>query len=159
MRVFFLGLILLAVSSGVFAQDFGTYKIDKAWIVDVHDGDTVYIQDPTVPKMFGDRLGIRVNGIDTPEMHSQCTDPAAKEREQDLAKEAQALLKNKIDAAKTVEVDHVKDDKYGGRYVGDLMLDGTNVATSMLASGLALPYHGEKKVGWCDPANFPKRPN
>jgi endonuclease YncB( thermonuclease family) len=37
-------------------------------------------------------------------------------------------------------------DKYGGRVLGDLEIDGKYLSKLMIETGHAVEYHGEKKV-------------
>jgi endonuclease YncB( thermonuclease family) len=41
-------------------------------------------------------------------------------------------------------------DKYGGRVLGDVFLDGKRLSEMLIANGFARRYHGEKKSSWCD---------
>jgi len=47
-------------------KDYGTVAVDE--IVSVYDGDTFTVNIKSWPKIVGDHIGIRVNGIDTPEL-------------------------------------------------------------------------------------------
>mgnify|MGYP003334948626 FL=1 len=43
-----------------------------------------------------------------------------------------------------------KWDKYGGRVLGDLIIDDKRLSTRLLEAGFAVQYEGEKKVkDWC----------
>jgi endonuclease YncB( thermonuclease family) len=60
--------------------------VGPARIVHCHDGDTCTIIIPSLPDLFGDRLSIRIVGIDTPEMKGKC------DHERMLALQAKAFL-------------------------------------------------------------------
>ena len=46
--------------------------------VTVHDGDTIIVDFPTLPDVFGKRIEIRLNGIDTPELRDK--DPVVRRK-------------------------------------------------------------------------------
>jgi endonuclease YncB( thermonuclease family) len=41
-------------------------------------------------------------------------------------------------------------DKYGGRVIGDIMVDGASLRTMLIREGLAREYFGEAKTSWCN---------
>ncbi len=91
------------------------------------------------------RLGVRIAGIDTPEL-------ATKDMCEKLkAQKAKSLLKSLIDNAERVDVVEVKKDKYF-RILGTVLVDGHPVGEELIRRDLAYRYHGEGKVrrNWCD---------
>jgi micrococcal nuclease len=116
--------------------------IEYLWpIKQVVDGDTIEIIIPNFPlKMY-----VRVAGIDTPEKA-----PKAKcEKEDRLAVKASDFTKKLIANAQEVSFSGIKHDKYGGRVLATVELDGVDLSASLIEAGLARSYHGEKKKGWC----------
>lgn len=112
----------------------------------VIDGDTVEIAVGFLPAPLPPKLSIRVLGIDTPEKapRAKCEAEAAK------AKEASAFTKEAVAMAKTVDVQIKEWDKYGGRVLGHVILDGHSLSDMLIEEGLARPYHGEAKSSWCE---------
>ena len=41
-------------------------------------------------------------------------------------------------------------DKYGGRVLGHVIIDGQSLSDMLIRAGLARPYHGEAKSSWCE---------
>jgi endonuclease YncB( thermonuclease family) len=41
-------------------------------------------------------------------------------------------------------------DKFGGRVLGDIIVDGQSVRAGLIANGLAREYYGEAKQSWCN---------
>lgn len=117
------------------------YKIQR-----VIDGDTVEIAVPWIPPPLPPKLSIRVLGIDTPEKapRAQCEAEAKK------AAEASAFTKGKVATAQLVEIEIEKWDKYGGRVLGHVLLDGHSLSDMLIEAGLARPYKGEAKTSWCN---------
>jgi micrococcal nuclease len=56
--------------------------------------------------VFGDRISIRLVGIDTPEIQGRC------EREKQLAIEARDLLNEELKKANVIQIRHTARDKY-----------------------------------------------
>jgi endonuclease YncB( thermonuclease family) len=118
-----------------------------ARVVRVIDGDTLTVE-ATI--WLGQRLTVnaRVRGIDTPELHGAC------EREKAMAEAARSALARMTEAG-AVRLTNIANGKYAGRVLADVATDdGTDVAAYMLATGLARPYDGSARAGWCDLANL-----
>ncbi len=133
----FLFLILFVPS--LYAQTVYNYDIIR-----VIDGDTVEIDVPNLPKELS-KIKLRIYGIDSPESGSR----AKCESERKLAKTATEYAKKLIKNAKNVGIIIHKWDKYGGRIVGDLILDGKNFRDLMVDKELVNSYYGKKKQAWC----------
>lgn len=117
------------------------YKIQR-----VIDGDTVEISVPWIPPPLPPKLSIRVLGVDTPEKapRAQCEAEAKK------AAEASEFTKSAVQMATEIDVQIKTWDKYGGRVLGDVYIDGNSLAEMLIEAGLARPYKGEAKSSWCE---------
>lgn len=113
-------------------------------VTSVYDGDTLFIDIPDVPPVLGKRIGVRILGMDTPELHSL----NACEKRKGL--EAKAALVEMLRGAKRVDIIDVKRDKYF-RILGTVLIDGRSATQELIRRKLAYPYHGEKKPkrNWC----------
>lgn len=113
-------------------------------VVEVYDGDTIFIDLPGQHPLFGKRMGVRILGIDTPEIRTkdQC--------EKRKAKEAKKMLEKIITQAKRVDIVDIKKDKFF-RILGRIVADGKSVSNELIKAKLAYPYHGERKLqrDWC----------
>lgn len=136
-------MIRLAAIFALFASAAAaeTYKINR-----VIDGDTVEIAVGFLPDPLPPKLSIRVLGVDTPEKapRAKCDAEAAK------AKEASAFTKDAVRNAREIDVQMTEWDKYGGRVLGHIILDGQSLSDMLIRAGLARPYHGEAKSSWCE---------
>jgi endonuclease YncB( thermonuclease family) len=117
------------------------YKITR-----VIDGDTVEFEAPFMPAPLKPLLSIRVLGVDTPEKghRAQC------DKEAKAAIAASEFTKNAVKNAKSIQILLESHDKYGGRVLGDVILDGKKLSEMLIANGHARPYQGEKKASWCN---------
>lgn len=112
----------------------------------VLDGDTIEFEAKFLPKELGDKLKIRVLGVDTPEKapRAQC------EKEAAAGQAATDFTKKTIASAKVIQIEIKEWDKFGGRVLGDVVIDGQKLSRLLINSNLARPYLGEKKLSWCN---------
>jgi len=114
-------------------------------IIRVVDGDTIEVPLSCLPKNM--KLFIRVHGIDTPEKgaRAECL------REANLAESATAHTKKLVVYANgQATLTNPKWDKYGGRMLANVDLNGVDLSKSLIDNGLARQYSGGKKVTWCE---------
>lgn len=114
-------------------------------VLRIIDGDTVIISAPFLPDPLNKQLYLRINGVDTPESgkKAKCVS------ERNKAAEAKEFVEQEIYNAKTLVVQISKWDKYGGRVLGDILINDIPLSQKLIDSGLAREYNGEKKKGWC----------
>ena len=116
-----------------------------AVITRVIDGDTVAFQAPFLPEPLKKELSIRVYGVDTPEKGFRAKCPSEDQRGQ----AATEFTKNTIKASTKRQVIIMDWDKYGGRVLGDVLLDGQSLRMMLISKGFAKEYYGEAKTSWC----------
>ena len=115
----------------------------------VYDGDTFFIDVPRWPDIIGKDIGIRVAGLDTPEIRSRCKNKEAKANEKAMAIVARDYAKELLTKADRIELINMKR---GSRFriVAEVYVDGKNLAELMINKGYGRPYNGKKKrVTWC----------
>jgi endonuclease YncB( thermonuclease family) len=138
--------ILLLVPCLVLAQ--GKQKAGvtyDAQITRVIDGDTVAFHAPFLPDPLKKELSIRVFGVDTPEKGHRAQCPSEAQR----GEAATAFTKNAIAQATQRQIILMDWDKYGGRVLGDVILNGQSLRQMLIANGYAREYYGEAKTSWC----------
>ena len=116
-----------------------------AVITRVIDGDTVAFQADFLPAPLKKELSIRVFGVDTPEKGHRAQCPSEAQR----GEAATAFTKAQINASSNRQIVLMDWDKYGGRVLGDVVLDGKSLRQLLIANGLAREYYGEAKTSWC----------
>lgn len=139
MKLFF--YIFCFISFSLNAQTLHSYKVIR-----VIDGDTIVFDAQFLPDPLKKEMALRIHGLDTPEKgpRAKCT------REEILGKKATEFTTRKINRATRVQFSLHSWDKFGGRVLGDIYLDGQSLKTMLLTEGLAREYSGEKKRSWCD---------
>ena len=115
-------------------------------ITRVIDGDTVAFEANFLPAPLKQELSIRVFGVDTPEKSWRGSCAAEKA----LGEEASQFTKHFIAHGRKIEVGILNWDKYGGRVLGDIVVDGASLRLALLDNGYAREYFGDKKESWCD---------
>jgi endonuclease YncB( thermonuclease family) len=139
-------IILLAISTVAVAQKQKPMNIYDFPITRVIDGDTVAFQATFLPPPLKQELSIRVFGVDTPEKGHRAMCPSEDQRGQ----AASAFTKNAIAKAQKRQVAIADWDKYGGRVLGDILLDGQSLRMMLIQNGFAREYYGEAKTSWCN---------
>lgn len=132
-------LVLATIALAAGQAEYGNVFVDE--IVRVYDGDTFYCNISQWPKILGDNIGIRINGIDTPEMRG--SPPQVKA----MAEMAKRIVHDELTAARTVVLKNIKRGKYF-RVVADVECDGQDLAQVLINAGLAKRYDGGTKTGW-----------
>ncbi len=135
-----LWLVLLLVPGLAHATDRLTGPV-PAEVLRVIDGDTVEVEAQI---WLGQSLRtlVRILGADTPELHGKCA------RERDLAIQARTFVAERLAGA--VQLRDIGRDKYGGRVTARVIAaDGKDITDTLLGAGLAHPYGGGAKAGWC----------
>ena len=115
-------------------------------IIRVIDGDTVEFEAPFLVDPLPKKLSIRVWGVDTPEksFRAKC------EKEAAMGAEATKFTKDLVAHATTTQISIYDWDKYGGRVLGDVIIDGNSLTKMLLDKGYAREYYGDAKQSWCE---------
>ena len=111
----------------------------------VIDGDTVAFQANWLPDPLKKELSVRVFGVDTPEKSFRAKCPSEAQR----GEAATAFTKQLINQSQKRQMILMDWDKYGGRVLGDVILDGKSLRQQLIANGYAREYYGEAKTSWC----------
>ena len=136
---------LLVSATPALAQKTPVGVTYDAQIIRATDGDTVVIAAPYLPAPLKPELAVRVFGVDTPEkgFRGQC------ESEKQRGEQASIFTKDLIKAAKKHQVVLYSWDKFGGRILGDMILDGKSLRAELIKNGFAREYYGDAKQSWC----------
>ena len=113
----------------------------SAQVTEVIDGDTMEVQARI---WLGQSVTVRVrlDGIDTPELHSACAE------ERRSAEAVRAWLEKRLLGAE-VQLRDIRYDKYGGRVLASLVDRDGDVGRALIAAGLARRYDGGARQPWC----------
>lgn len=117
-------------------------------VISVYDGDTMTIQIPLLPDVFGANLSVRILGIDTPEIRSTCELNTQRIKETEFAKQVRDYLIAKIAQSQRVVLTDLGRDKYF-RLLATVTIDGVALSDELIAKGMAVPYDGGTKDSWC----------
>lgn len=116
-----------------------------AQIIRVSDGDTIVIAAPFLPAPLKPELAVRIFGVDTPEKGFRAQCPSEDQRGQ----AASAFTKNAVATTQKHQVILYGWDKFGGRVLGDLILNGVSLRAELIKNGFAREYYGDAKQSWC----------
>jgi endonuclease YncB( thermonuclease family) len=138
--------VLLLVPALALAQKTPKGVTYDAQILRVSDGDTIVIAAPFLPQPLKPELAVRIYGVDTPEkgFRGQC------DSEKQRGEAASVFTKNLVAASQQRQVVLYGWDKFGGRVLGDIILNGQSLRAQLIANGFAREYYGDAKQSWCN---------
>lgn len=140
-------IILLALCvSPVFAEKEKSGVTYDVVLTRVIDGDTIAFQANWLPDPLKKELSLRVFGVDTPEkgFRGQC------DSEKQRGEAASVFTKNAIASTQKHQVILYGWDKFGGRVLGDIILNGVSLRAELIKNGFAREYYGDAKQSWCN---------
>jgi endonuclease YncB( thermonuclease family) len=138
--------ILMLVPALALAQKTSKGVTYDAQILRVSDGDTIVIAAPFLPQPLKPELAVRIYGVDTPEKGHRAQCPAEAQR----GEMATQFTKQLVQSGQKFQVTLYAWDKFGGRVLGDIIVNGQSVRAGLIANGLAREYYGEAKQSWCN---------
>ena len=115
-----------------------------ATLSSIYDGDTIFVDIAGVHPIFGQRIGVRLKGIDAAERASlnKC------EKWRALA--ATQYLESQLIGQTILELSNCTRDKYF-RLDCEIFIKGKSVAQQVLKNSYAVPFDGvnRTKTNWC----------
>lgn len=148
MKLLVIGLLVFCLSvTSAFAQRRNPEFVLHDWrVLRVVDGDTIEFEALWVPAPLRQRIFLRVYGVDTPERghRARCPQEAAR------GQAASEFTNRAIASSRTARPLITDWDKYGGRILGDVILDNNvSLRALLIQNGLAREYFGDAKLSWC----------
>jgi micrococcal nuclease len=141
-KLAFLILLCSILPSYSYAKSFGDFH--GAVYIQNYDGDTITFNLPGLHPIIGEKISIRVNGIDTPEIRGKC------EKEKYDAKQAKEMVADILKDAEQIVLRNMERGKYF-RIAANVIVDGENLSDMLIEAGMAIKYDGRKKTHkWCE---------
>lgn len=112
-----------------------------AVLISVTDGDTFKARIEIWPSVEV-ITAVRIADIDTPELKGKCA------AEKALALKAKARLTELL-TGRDIVISEIKVDKYAGRVDAHVAAGPEDVASVLVAEGLARQYTGGTRGSWC----------
>ena len=147
MKKILLTVALIVAASTAFAQAKKPNGVaHDLKILRIIDGDTVEFEAKFLLDPLPKKLSLRVWGVDTPEKGGR----AECKKEADMGDAASKFTKDLVAKAKTTQIVFYEWDKFGGRVLGDVLIDGKSLTQMLIEQGYAREYYGDKKQSWCN---------
>jgi len=146
MKLYIFIALLIAIVVPAYAQKAPQGVTYDAQILRVNDGDTVVISAPFLPSPLKPELAVRIYGVDTPEKGHRAQCPSEDQR----GRAATDFTKNLVNSSTKRQVILYGWDKFGGRVLGDIILNDKSLRTMLIQNGFAREYYGEAKQSWCN---------
>jgi micrococcal nuclease len=129
LKLFTLLLALALLCSPAHAKSFGNYE--GAVYIRNYDGDTITFNLAGLHPIIGEKISVRVNGIDTPEIKGSC------EKETYDAKQAKEMVADILKDAEVVILKNMERGKYF-RIAADVIVDGESLGDMLIEAGMAV---------------------
>ncbi len=126
----------------IFSVTAWSESVTVSEVVRVYDGDTITVDVAEWPAIVGDDIGVRIRGVDTPELRGKC------DAEKASARSAREFTKAMVMNAETVVLSDIERGKYF-RIVADVYADGVSVSGALIESGFGRAYDGGRRSKWC----------
>ena len=107
-----------------------------------YGGDSCTFDTVSIPEVFGDKINVRVAGVDTPLIRGKC------ELEKSRAREARDFVRATLAGANQIDLMSCKRGKYF-RLVCKVIVDGKDLAETLMERGYARKYDGGERGSWC----------
>ena len=146
MKLYLFIALAIAITVPAYAQKTPKGMVYEAQVLRVSDGDTVVISAPFLPQPLKPELAVRIYGVDTPEKGHRAQCPAEDAR----GKAATEFTKNAVAQSQTRQMVLYSWDKFGGRVLGDIILNGQSLRSMLISNGFAREYYGDAKQSWCN---------
>lgn len=137
--VFLLVFGCAAPGQGKHEKTYGSAIVKE--VTSIYDGDTFRANIDGLPAIIGERIPVRIAGIDCPELKDKRPEVKAK------AREAKQYTVQRLREGKKIELQEMRRDKYF-RIDAKVMIDGKDLGAELLKAGLAKPYDGGTKDEW-----------
>ncbi len=135
-----LATLQLSTAASADKQNYGTLTCNE--VTSIYDGDTFRCIIKDVHPLIGNKVSIRVRGVDTPELRTK----SAKEKK--LARKAKKRTVSFIrNCPEKINLQNVSRGKYF-RVLADVYCGKKSLAQVLIAEGLGYEYYGGKKKGW-----------
>ena len=136
--------LLLILFTTLHSHAKSCYDYQGAIYLHNYDGDTITFNLLDLHPIIGEKISVRVNGIDTPEIKGKC------EKEKYDAQQARDMVADILKDAEKIDLKNMKRGKYF-RIVADVYVGGENIADMLIEAGMAVKYDGGKKIkDWCE---------
>jgi micrococcal nuclease len=119
---------------------YGTARV--ADVTSIYDADTFRVNIAGWPPVIGQRIPIRVLGVDAPEIRGKC------QAEKIAARKAKQFTVALLRGGQVIELRNIQRGKYF-RLLADVFVDGQSLATQLIGAGHARAYDGGHRQGWC----------
>lgn len=131
--------LVLAVPALATPKIYGGAVVEE--VTSIYDRDTFRCNIAGYPNIIGERIAIRINGIDTPEMRDNRPPVTA------LARKAKEYTVQRLREGRHIVLRNMKRGKYF-RIVADVYVDGRSLAGEVISQGMTKSYNGGIKPKW-----------
>lgn len=138
--------LLVAQPTVALAENYGSATVSQ--VTSVYDGDTFRANIQGWPAIIGQRIPVRILGIDTPELRSRCDTEEQKKNEKRLARLAKQFTVAHLRAADEIVLEHLDRGSFF-RVLAEVRIDEASLGDELMKAGLAVTYEKNAEEIWC----------
>lgn len=135
-------LLALVIPWSLQAKDMTYGDVPVAAVTSIYDADTFRVTITGWPAIIGERVPVRVLGVDAPEIRGKC------QAEKVAARKAKQFTVAALRGGKSIVLHDIQRGKYF-RILARVSIDGKDLARQLIDAGLARAYDGGTRQGWC----------
>jgi len=136
----------LCLWTGVVGSKSATYEsIQVTEVTSIYYGDTFKVNIEGYPAIVGEKMPVRIWGVDTPEIRR----PKCEEEKQAARSAKQFTVQWIRDHEKQgITLSRVLRGKYF-RFIATVTSDGENLGQLLIDNGHGVAYYGGTRIDWC----------
>ncbi len=141
-------LVLVLANPAMGQSSYGEYG--GAVFVGVKDTRTIWVNLPEYPALIGERIPVRINGINTPSLKGKC------KKETQLAANAKSFMTKVFQEAELIDLESITRGTYF-HLVANVLVNDENFVIQLIEKGYAVKTSNNKKAhNWCKKASTAK---
>ncbi len=139
----FIGLLMVLFMTNPAMGQSGFGEYGGATFISVKDTKTILVNLPEYPALIGEKIAVRINGINTPRLKGKC------KKETQLAVKAKKFMTKAFKGAELIDLENIKRGIYF-QLVADVLVNDEDFATQLVGKGYAVKISKKKKAhNWC----------
>lgn len=142
-RLLVLLLLALLLAPLANAKHYGSAVVER--VTSIYDADTFRVDIEGWPAVVGERVPVRIKGVDAPELRGKC------QAEKEAARVSKQFTVARLRRAQKIELREIERGKYF-RLLAHVSVDGADLGQALISAGLARSYDGGRRQSWCKAA-------
>ncbi len=138
-----MGLIFILLLPNPLMGQSGYGEYGGVILINIYDAQTILVDLPEYPALIGEKVTVKIGGIETPKIKGQCA------KESRLAAEAKAFTEKTLKNAELIDLTNMQRGKYF-KIIADVLVNDDDFASRLVEKGYAVrTSKNNKSFNWC----------